>query len=182
MSTESLAGHFLIANSALKDSNFDRSVVLVVEHDDEGAFGLIVNRPLSTTLDEAVEGLDDRASLTRLFEGGPVRKDTLFVLHRNGSAEERGEEVLPEVYLGGSRTLLEVLVDENELFHVYAGYAGWGAGQLESELKAKSWVTVPAGQELIFHRFPEKVWREALNYKGGIYSYFARTVRDPFLN
>ncbi len=178
----SLAGCFLISNSTIQDPNFTNTVVLIIDHDENGAFGLIVNRPGDSTLFDVLDGVDEAAKGTNLFQGGPVRPDALFILHGNAEAAEAGDEVIDGVYMSSSRSLLDQLVDSETDFHVYNGYSGWGPGQLESEIKMKTWVTMPARADVVFHKNPDVVWREALANKGGLYSYFAQKVRDPFMN
>ena len=180
---DSLKGNFLISGSTLKEENFNETVVFIIEHNDEGAFGLIVNRKLDGGLPDVLPRLGEKSAKKPLYEGGPVRKEVLFVLFHNAECEaDDGEEVIPGVFLGNSYELIEGLLEKDIPFHVYSGYAGWAPGQLESELEAKTWVVMPAKQEIIFHENPQYVWREALLYGGGIYSYFARHIKDPFLN
>ncbi len=186
----SLRGHFLISNSTLQDPNFVHTVVFLIEHGKEGAFGLIINRKITSEenpihLRDILPDLPPSAESIPLYEGGPVSRETLFILFQKEEGiyiPEEGEEVIPEVYIGGSKKLVETLLDYEIPFHAYLGYSGWAPGQLEEEIAQNAWVILKARKELIFHPHPEKVWREALIHKGGLFSYFAKTVNDPFLN
>lgn len=179
---ESLKGNFLISGSTLKEESFNETVVFIIEHNEEGAFGLIVNRKLDSNVSEVLPRLGKKAADKPLYEGGPVRKEVMFVLFSGHTGKYDGEEVIPGVLLGNSYELIVELLEQEAAFHIYSGYAGWAPGQLESELEAKTWVVMPAKREIIFHENPHHVWREALLYGGGLYSYFARHVKDPFLN
>lgn len=147
---KSLKGQFLLASPRLLDPNFARTVVLMVQHGDEGALGLIVNRPLDATVKQvcdqvlscpcAVEGV--------LHQGGPC-EGPLMVLH--GQEEESDTEVVPGVYFTTERDKIESLMRAGEgLSKFFVGYAGWGAGQLEAEMETGSWVTTPADSGQIF--------------------------------
>ena len=179
---KSKKGHFLVANSTLQDPNFTATVVLLIEHDDSGAFGLIVNRVSEIHLSAAIENLSMKAQSVPLFEGGPVRTDALFILHSEKQLAKPGDRVVDGVFMSSEKAQLEKLLETESNFHVYHGYSGWAPGQLEAEIEAKSWVIVPAKAEIIFHENPENAWREALAHQGGLFEYFAQNVRDPFLN
>jgi putative transcriptional regulator len=177
-----LKGFFLISNSTLKEKNFNESVIFVIEHNEEGAFGLVVNQPEEMEYLELMPETVKKGGLFKVFKGGPVRQEILFVLYNSYKHHELGEEIIPGVFLGTSIELIEILANENLPYHIYHGYAGWAPGQLESELEAKTWMVMGARKDMIFHSNPEIVWREALLYNGGIFSYFARNIKDPFLN
>ena len=179
---KSLKGHFLISNYTVQDPNFNQTVILIIDHDEAGAFGLVLNRNEDISLYEAVEGMPESAGNVILFEGGPVRPDALFVIHSDSLANDPGEEILPGIFLGSSELLLLDLLECPYPFHVYHGYSGWSPGQLEDEINSKTWVVLPANEDMIFHENPEEIWRNALSYKGGLHAYFARNVADPSLN
>ena len=155
----SLAGSFLVAQSSLIDSNFAQSVVLILAHNDEGAFGLVVNRP------SAKEGLP-----FPLYLGGPCPAPGLFMLHGHGDwlpdagkdPDEPKREVAPGVYLGDAECLKrasELDEDQPLRFRAFQGYAGWGPGQLEAELQSGAWQTTPADSQLLFGTPAEMLWR-----------------------
>lgn len=174
----------LISNSSIVTDDFNQSVVLIIEHDEEGAFGLVINKQSHLTLFDAIAGVSEDASQkVYMFWGGPVDQTFITILHQaKYTRGDPGVEIIPGVYLSRSFELLLMLLESEEKFCVFHGYSGWGAGQLESEFKRKSWVPHNAKKELIFHDNPEEVWREALKSKGGIYKYFAETTKDPMLN
>lgn len=146
----SLQGQLLVATVDLRDPNFFRSVVLIFRHDDEGAAGLILNRRTKFTVKQAWEQASSAACNTEqlLHLGGPCQ-GPLMALHSQALLQEI--EVLPAVYFSASGENLERLVLENEpSVRFFVGYAGWGVGQLERELKEGSWLTTPATVDLIF--------------------------------
>lgn len=181
---ESLKGHFLISSSALTDPNFSKTVVLVLEHDEQGAFGLVVNRREDVGLfDVLEEELPHSQTDIPLFSGGPVEPQVLFFLHDNSQLVEfPQQEIIEKVYWGNSKDLLLHLLNGANPFHVFHGYSGWAAGQLEAEILQKSWIITPAKKEIIFNQNPDTMWRAALEKEGGIFAYFAETVNDPKLN
>jgi putative transcriptional regulator len=154
------AGSFLVARPSLKDSNFARTVVLLLEHGPAGAFGVVVNRPATA------EGLP-----FPVFWGGPCEAPGLILLHghrdwladADPEPEDESEkrEIAPGVYTGDAACLDKALAaDKGEglKFRVFHGYAGWGGGQLEGELSDGSWEVAPATGELLFGTPPEDLW------------------------
>ena len=164
-----LQGQLLLDSGQLGSSFFQRSVVLVCQHNAEGAFGLILNRSLGKTVGEMiVADLPDPLKESPLFLGGPVQPAALSFLHTDSFMPEA--DVLPNLALGHS---LDDLLEIGEAFsptkkvRLFAGYAGWSAGQLESELRRKAWLTFPASVQLVFETPPEQLWRKILLDKGG---------------
>jgi putative transcriptional regulator len=161
MQTVNLTNHFLIAMPGMADPNFSRSLTFVCEHNERGALGIVVNRPIEVTLGSLLQqvdiALDDRAlAALPVFFGGPVQFDHGFVLHRPVGS---WKSTLPvgEVGLTTSRDILEALaVGAGPREHFVAlGYAGWAAGQLEDEIGQNGWLTVKADPDLIFTVAPE---------------------------
>lgn len=156
----SLQGKLLIASPRLMDPNFVRSVVLMVQHSDEGALGLILNRPLGTTVREVCEKVleTDCAIEAFLHQGGPC-EGPLMVLHTEGAGGE--VEVMPGVHFTAERGKIERLLEGEASDDVsakfFVGYAGWGSGQLEGELETGSWLTVKAESQHVFDG-GEKLW------------------------
>ena len=146
-----LQGHFLIASPALVDPNFARTVVLMVQHDAEGSLGLVLNRPTPVSI-RSVWRQIAQADCDRdepLFEGGPV-EGPLMALHTDADRSER--EILPGLHWATQKVLIDSLVlDDKARVRLYAGYAGWGGGQIEREIVEQSWLSVPATTELVFH-------------------------------
>ena len=148
---KSLQGHFLVASPKLADGNFYKSVVLMIKHDDEGAFGLILNRPTESSVREVwkMVAADEIDCPQPIFLGGPVT-GPLVALHRLKSAAEM--EVLPGLYFAAHKDQLHKIVSQSaKPFRFFSGYAGWAGGQLEGELKAGGWLTAKAKKDLIFH-------------------------------
>jgi putative transcriptional regulator len=156
-----LKAKFLIASPALMDPNFARSVVLIVTHDDSGAMGVIINRPLPMTVGEAWKQVSEipYENEAHLHQGGPC-EGMLMVLH--GQPQYDQFSVLPGVYLSTDSDTVRQLVeiDESPMKFV-VGYAGWSAGQLEDEIARGGWVIAPAGAHEIFHT-PGDLWARLL--------------------
>jgi putative transcriptional regulator len=146
----SLQGHLLVASPKLGDSNFFRSVVLLVRHNEEGAFGLVLNRPSNTRLREVWSNVSDTPCETEahILHGGPCA-GPLMALHTIEFLSE--SEVLPNLYFAAAKDKLEHLVlKPSETARFYAGYAGWTSGQLDAELREGAWFSAPAELEQAF--------------------------------
>ena len=187
---ESLKGNLLIASPALADPNFSRSVVFLAEHNDEGAFGVVLNRPGSLKVRDLWESISEKPSKCecRTYEGGPVQKNSLIILHGFDDLSSDDDQVIAGVHLGSELPLLERVIargDENpkdelkQKFRLFCGYSGWGAGQLDAEMKAGGWLTLPARSEHVFHTAPEKLWGLALKDVGGPYTFFSMMPPNP---
>jgi len=179
-----LKGQLLLDSGQLRGSFFQRTVVLICQHDAEGAFGLVLNRATGNNVGEMiVADLPDALKGCPLYLGGPVQPSAMSYLHSDTFLAEAN--VMPNLSLGHS---MEDLVELGEGFSptrklkVFAGYAGWSPGQLEGEMKRKAWLTHPASLELVFDLAPEQLWSEILRRKGGLYRLLAQTPEDPSLN
>ncbi|HZZ44035.1 MAG TPA: YqgE/AlgH family protein [Tepidisphaeraceae bacterium] len=154
---KSLQGKLLIASPALEDPNFSKAVVLLVRHDEEGALGVIINRPLETTVMEAVGDAVDVPFVVEgsLYQGGPC-EGPLMVMH---TQEEAGEmRVADGMYFSVERDKVEwLLKNEEGLARYFVGYSGWGEGQLEAEMETGSWLLVEGGDEVVFGEV-EELW------------------------
>jgi putative transcriptional regulator len=173
---DSLRGKLLIAAPALSDF-FARSVVLVIEHTEEGAMGVVLNHPTEVTVGDVVERLAGLAAPTDVVHvGGPVSPDAVSAL---GEFEDPGEAARLVV---GDVGLIDPEATEPDLraLRVYAGYAGWGPGQLDSELEAEAWIVEPARPEDPFA--DGDLWAETLQRKGGEYTLLSTMPADPSLN
>jgi len=163
-----LTDHFLIAMPAMGDPNFDRTVTFICEHNEDGALGLVVNRPMDLALGEIFSQMslecDDQATSTLpVLQGGPVQVERGFVIHGSEGEWNSTLAVSDAVSVTTSRDVLEAMAagDGPEPALVAIGYAGWGAGQLEAEMAANAWLTVPANTEILFDIPFEKRWRAA---------------------
>jgi putative transcriptional regulator len=182
MGVNSLKGHLLIAGPGLVDPNFRRTVVLVGEHSEEGALGVILNRPTETTVDETLPELARLVDGDRpVHVGGPVQPSAIVVLADFAEPEQAGTLVL------GSVGFLPAEVDPDAIgelrqARVFAGYAGWGPGQLDGELREGSWIVEPALPEDVFTPDPDLLWSSVLRRKGGPFGLLALMPPDPSLN
>ena len=161
----SLRGHFLIAGKRLRDPNFVRTVVLMVEHGSEGAMGLVVNRPSSVTVAHALsEHFQLPETDDLVYVGGPVEPSALFILHNAPELDDSETPVLPGLYVGSSAQVFESVVrssadgNPHVKFRIFSGCAGWSPGQLEGELSRGDWYHQPANAECLFHDDPYQVW------------------------
>jgi len=157
-SVESLQGKLLIASQRLLDPNFVQTVILIVQHDENGALGLVLNRPLETTVKEACEqALEMVCELDgTLYQGGPC-EGPLMVLHPYDTAGQM--EVVDGVSFTTQREQIEWLLRQSDATaRFFVGYSGWGAGQLEGEMESGSWLTFDATNELVFTE-DEKRWQ-----------------------
>ncbi len=133
----------LIASPQMKDPNFEGTVVLLCQHDQDGALGVIVNRPTPFTVDDVLEQLDVDVELTRARQvlwGGPVERGAGFVIFRGQVPEGSGWNLPGDVAVSPSRDQLEKLIRADVNYHLCLGYAGWGQGQLEAEISTGSWL------------------------------------------
>jgi putative transcriptional regulator len=179
----SLRGQLLVAGPALHDPNFRRTVVLLGEHGDDGAMGLVLNRVSTVTVERAVPpiaGLVDDAELVYL--GGPVQPQAVVVLADFVDPGRAGALVLDTI--GFLPAEVEDVSELGELRNarVFAGYAGWGPGQLESEIAEQSWVVLPGRASDVFTDAPEMLWAEVLRRHGGGLALLARLPDDPHVN
>lgn len=163
-----LAGQMLIALPALTDPHFARSVVLLCQHDRDGAMGVIVNRASEYTLGNVfgqmgIECGDALLPAQPVLAGGPVHPERGFVIHDGTGAWDSSLAVAPDLHVTTSRDVLEAMArgEGPERAIVALGCAGWGAGQLESELAENSWLTAPSDSELLFGLPLEARWQAA---------------------
>jgi putative transcriptional regulator len=180
---ESLAGQLLLASPALQDPNFMRTVVLVSLHSDEGAMGLVLNRPSAVTVSEAVPQLEQAVSdAERVYVGGPVQPTSVVFLVEFLDPAPAGLLVLGRIGFPAPDAAIEELVEVAGRGRVFAGYAGWGEGQLDAEIAQGDWIAHAALPEDVFTDFPEDLWSAVLTRKGGSYALIARMPPDPSVN
>jgi putative transcriptional regulator len=177
-------GRLLISEPFLPDPNFERTVVLLCEHNAEGSFGFVLNKPSTFRLPDVIEdlgGLD-----TQVFVGGPVQQDTLHYIHRNLTLEN-AVEIASNINWGGDFESLMSLCDTRQVgandIRFFLGYSGWGPGQLDSELEQDSWIVCDfVTDQLLFDTEPSVLWKKALDSMGGRFSVFSNYPVDPRLN
>jgi putative transcriptional regulator len=187
-----LAGRLLVATPELGDGTFVRSVVLVLDHDEDGALGVVINRPTPVDVSEVLPTWQPLACEPGvLFQGGPVALDSALGLAVVPGSDESAEplgwrRVVGRLGLVDLDTPPEVLAAEVTRLRIFAGYAGWGAGQLEDELGQGAWYVVPAdpggGFEDAFSAAPDGLWRAVLRRQGGDLAMVSTYLDDPSLN
>jgi putative transcriptional regulator len=183
MEPGSLAGRLLLASTTLEDPNFLRTVVLIGLHSEEGALGLVLNRPSTSTVAAAVPQLEELVDDAEpVFVGGPVQSSSIVMLAEFVDPEPAGLLVLGRIGLPAPEASLEDLAAATSRRRVYAGYAGWGEGQLDAELDRGDWIEQDALPEDVFCEQPEQLWSSALTRKGGHYALLARMPLDPSQN
>jgi putative transcriptional regulator len=162
-------GLFLYAVPEMRDPNFAESVVVLLDHSLDGSVGLIVNQPLPVTVHEALPELEGGERLSApLYYGGPVSRGAILALLRAKRRPGRADKVMEEVYATRSlETLVEALrrKDPDRNVRIYAGYSGWGAGQLEDELRREDWVLRPGTAEAVFAEEPDRIWPDVFELR-----------------
>lgn len=181
---KSLKGQLLLDSGQLRGSFFQRTVVLICQHDAEGAFGLVLNRTTGSNVGEMiVADLPEALKSCPLYLGGPVQASALSFLHSDALIPDAN--VIPYLSLGHS---LDELVEIGESFSptrklkMFAGYAGWSPGQLEDEMKRKAWLTYPASLELVFETACDHLWQTILRRKGWKYKLLSQMPEDLSTN
>jgi len=187
----SLAGRLLVATPVLSDPNFRRTVVLVVEHEEEqGTLGVVLNRPTQVPVDQVLEPWMDLAtSPSVVFSGGPVATNSALALALVPGTDEPvgwypldGSPAVARLGLVDLDAPPGLLAPAVASLRVYAGYAGWSAGQLEAEISEGAWYVLPAEQGDAFCAEPERLWPAVLRRQGGELAYVATYPDDPSLN
>jgi putative transcriptional regulator len=180
---ESLAGQLLLASPALMDPNFRRTVVLIGVHNPDGAMGVVLNRPSGVTVGEAVPQLQEAvAEREPVYLGGPVQPGSVVLLAEFLDPAPAGLLVLGRIGFPAADADLAGLGDVIARRRVFAGFAGWGEGQLDAELEHGDWIAHNAQPEDVFSDDPEELWGSVLARKGGSYALLARMPADPSMN
>ena len=180
---ESLRGKLLIAGPDLLDPNFHRTVVLIADHGDEGAMGVVLNRRSEHTVDEAVPDLGELVDPDEhVHVGGPVQPTGVVVLAEFDDPSEAATTVLGDVGFVAAGSDVDGLPAITRRARVFAGLAGWGPGQLEAELERDDWIVETAEREDLFCADPDHLWSRVLERKGGSYALVARMPPDPSMN
>ncbi|PIB35185.1 hypothetical protein BFP72_07140 [Reichenbachiella sp. 5M10] len=178
-------GDLLISEPYLPDPNFERTVILLCAHDDNGSFGFVLNKPANMRFNDAIDeagGFDEP-----LFLGGPVQQDTLHFIHRCDDPELGGQVLGDGLFWGGNYDRLIQLIQLGILdprdFRFFVGYSGWSHGQLTEELEAKSWVVhKKATPSQVFDTQVDELWKEVLEQLGGKFKMFSKYPADPRMN
>jgi putative transcriptional regulator len=180
---ESLAGQLLLASPALLDPNFRRTVVLVGMHNEDGAMGVVLNRPSAVTVGEAVPQLEQAVSEREpVYIGGPVQPGSVVLLAEFLDPAPAGMIVLGRIGFPAPDADIEELTELTARTRVFAGFAGWGEGQLDAEVDNGDWIANSALPEDVFTGLPAELWSAVLTRKGGSYALLARMPLDPSVN
>jgi putative transcriptional regulator len=180
---DSLAGQLLLAAPSLQDPNFARTVVLVGLHNEDGAMGVVLNRRSTVTVGEAVPQLEPILdSAEPLFVGGPVQPSSVVFLAEFLEPALAGVLVLGRIGFPAPDAGIDQLSEATERRRLFAGHAGWAAGQLDAEVAAGDWISHPAEPQDVFTEDPDELWAAVLRRKGGGYALIARMPADPSVN
>lgn len=181
---DSLIGGLLVAGPRLIDPNFFRTVVLLCGHDADGALGLVLNRPTDLAVGDYLPGWVER--LTRpevVFAGGPVQPDTAIGLGRRSADAPNGwSQVAGDLGLVDLTLAPAAVVGDISALRVFAGYAGWGSGQLAAEVEEGSWYVVPSEPADLFADTPERLWARVLRRQPGELAWVSTAPLDPTMN
>lgn len=181
---EQAPGVLLIADPFLKDPNFMRTVVFLTEHQEEGSVGFVLNRQYENTLEELIPEIEGHK--LPVYYGGPVQLNTIHFLHSYPNKIEGGIEVMKGIFWGGDFDSVVELINsgkaDSSKIRFFIGYSGWGTGQLQSEMEEKTWLTVKATKDIVFHSKAEEVWKDSLKHLGGDYEMMVNFPIDPQLN
>ena len=180
-------GRLLVATPPLEDPNFDRTVIYVLEHHDDGALGVVVNRPTDETLDEPLDRwIDLQASPASVFLGGPVEPNALIALALSDDpVDEPTDELSPVAGRVSSADLTTdpaIVAGQVTAVRIFRGYAGWGPGQLEGEIETGAWLVLDAEPDDVFDHEPDDLWRTVLRRQGGRLAWLANAPDDLSAN
>ncbi|NQT76121.1 MAG: YqgE/AlgH family protein [Bacteroidetes bacterium] len=177
-------GTILISEPLLSDNYFKRAVVLLAEHNEDGSFGIIMNKPIDNKFNEIVSDFPDFNG--QLFLGGPVNNSSLFFIHTLGEQIENSMKIMDGLYWGGDiesvRELLLLKQIDNKQIRFCIGYSGWASKQLDEELKRNSWLVARLSSDVLMNSDPDLLWEYALKNLGEEYSYWTNFPIDPGLN
>lgn len=179
---ELATGKLLIAEPFLTEPNFRRGVVLLCDHQPDGSFGFILNKPIDMNINDLISSFPTFQS--EVYYGGPVQTDTIHYLHTKGDLLNNSTKVLKNVYWGGDFEQLKELVKKGKItpndIRFYVGYSGWASGQLEMEQEETSWMVMDGNIDHVFSN-NTNLWKEVLEEQGGTYSIIAQ-MGAPNLN
>lgn len=180
-------GFFLIANPVLPDPNFSRTVVLLCDHNDQGSFGLVINRSADLQVSEVFSNNTLlRTYQDKIFIGGPVAQSQVFYLCRSNKPLPEMEEIGDNLYLGMNwdalEEVLQTLESPRENIRFYLGYSGWGAGQLANEMSQRSWLTCTAKNFFVFGESEDSIWANVVKSLGKDFEYLLHAPLNPQWN
>ena len=175
-------GDILLAEPFMKDGNFKRSAVLLCEHNEEGSFGLVLNKKLDLFVDDVLPEFPTEN--IELYYGGPVGPDTLHFVHSYGDLIEGSTLLKDDIYWSGNFEQIKMLFETNSIstdkFRFFVGYSGWGGEQLEAEMKSDSWIVAKNFSDIFVEH--NELWKKVLKSMGGNYGIVSTFPEDPQLN
>lgn len=176
-------GRFLVSEPFMDDPNFSRTVIIMAEHNEEGSLGYVLTKKLNLKISQVFEGLPEFEA--PMYLGGPVGHNTLHLMHCVPAKISGGEELAEGLFWGGDFEKVKQLLSLNlllpsEIFF-FIGYSGWGKGQLNEEIKRKSWIIAPENPNLVFNPHPEHLWKDVLKSMDE-YKHFSNYPINPNLN
>ena len=180
-------GSLLIANPVLPDPNFSRTVILLCNHNDQGSFGLVINRSTQLKAPDLFSSIDILKSYNaKIYIGGPVSQSMVFYLYRSSRNVIDLDEICSGVYLGSNLETLESLYldieNPEENIRFYLGYSGWSDGQLDGEMEQNSWLVQDANEQFVFLDSENLIWPKAVNSLGKKYQYLTKAPVNPQWN
>lgn len=177
-------GRILLSEPFMGDYYFGRSVVLLAEHNEEGSFGVIMNKPVTAELNDVLKEFPEFDA--PIYLGGPVETDSLFYVHNIGERLEGSTEILDGLFWGGDIDALKEMIFLKTIqpkdIRFFIGYSGWGADQLEGELKKNSWVITKTTRTRLLKLDPLSMWENLLENMGDNYKYWSKFPIDPNSN
>ena len=180
---ESLKGLLLIASPSIFDPNFRQAVVLIAEHNEEGAMGVVLNRPTEATIGDVAPQLEVFADADEtIYAGGPVQPSALIVLGQFIDPSAAALPILGDIGFVGIGTELDEVERAVHQSRVFAGHAGWGPDQLQAEMESEDWIVQPATHDDVFSHSAAELWTTLLQRMGGEYALMARMPFDPSVN
>ncbi len=181
--TKPKQGSILISEPSLRDFYFRQSVILLAEHNEEGTFGVIVNKPIEARLKDIIKGFSGYN--LPVYLGGPVKTDSIFFIHTCDEIPQ-SLPIMPGLNWGGDLDTIKEMLKSKTLLpgdiRFFVGYSGWSPNQLDRELKEKSWVLSQTSVSEIINAHPETLWSNYLKHMGQDYAIWANFPADPTLN
>ncbi|MBI3501020.1 MAG: YqgE/AlgH family protein [Bacteroidetes bacterium] len=187
-------GKLLLSEPFMNDPNFKRTVVLLASHNEEGSVGFVLNRPMELKLGQIIEEFGDTstplsAGFFPVWDGGPVQRDALFYVHTLGDAIPGSIPVVGDLYWSGNFETVKALIKGNKIseneIRLFIGYSGWGAGQLQEEIKRNSWLIADATIDLVMNAGTSsdaKLWQDILKSMGKEYEIISNFPENPMWN
>jgi len=177
-------GSLLISEPYSPDTNFKRSVILLVEHNEEGSFGFILNNPVKTSMKQLIPSFPVDEVVVSI--GGPVNNNTVHYIHTYGSRVRESIEILPGLYWGGDfESIKKIVKDEGydaSQLRFFIGYSGWEPSQMSNELNSNFWVVFNADKQRVMHTKHANAWNYYMQKLGGLFKVWVNSPEDPGLN